>query len=127
MGGLMSMYAMCEYPDVFGGTACLSTHWEGVEPKEDNPVAIAILDYMAANLPSPKSHKIYFDYGTETLDAYYPKYAPEVDRILKASGYSKENFLNLKFEGADHSENSWNKRLDIPLTFLLKKQGKNND
>ena len=82
---------------------------------------------MAANLPSPKSHKIYFDYGTETLDAYYPKYAPEVDRILKASGYSKENFLNLKFEGADHSENSWNKRLDIPLTFLLKKQGKNND
>ena len=121
MGGLMSMYAMCEYPDIFGGAACLSTHWEGAEPKEDNPVAIAILDYMAANLPSPKSHKIYFDYGTETLDAYYPKYAPEVDSILRASGYSKENFLNLKFEGADHSENSWNKRLDIPLTFLLKK------
>lgn len=26
MGGLISMYAVCEYPDVFGGAACLSTH-----------------------------------------------------------------------------------------------------
>jgi len=122
MGGLMSMYAMCEYPDVFGGAACLSTHWEGADPKDNNPIAIAILDYMKANLPNPESHKIYFDYGTETLDAYYPKYAPEVDKILKEVGYSKSNSANLKFEGTDHSENSWSKRLDIPLVFLLKKQ-----
>ena len=27
MGGLISLYAICEYPDIFGGAACLSTHW----------------------------------------------------------------------------------------------------
>jgi len=27
MGGLISLYAVCEYPNVFGGAACLSTHW----------------------------------------------------------------------------------------------------
>ncbi|WP_282148714.1 alpha/beta hydrolase [Algibacter lectus] len=121
MGGLMSMYALCEYPDVFGGAACLSTHWEGAEPKENNPIAQAILDYMELNLPNPESHRIYFDYGTETLDAYYPKFTPEINRILKARGYTSDNSANLEFKGADHSENSWNKRLDIPLTFLLKK------
>ena len=27
MGGLISWYAMCEYPDVFGAAICMSTHW----------------------------------------------------------------------------------------------------
>ena len=26
MGGLISLYALCEYPDIFGGAACLSSH-----------------------------------------------------------------------------------------------------
>jgi len=29
MGGLISHYAICEYPEIFGGAACLSTHWVG--------------------------------------------------------------------------------------------------
>jgi pimeloyl-ACP methyl ester carboxylesterase len=27
MGGMISAYAIAEYPAVFGGAACLSTHW----------------------------------------------------------------------------------------------------
>ena len=125
MGGLMSMYAICEYPEVFSRAACISTHWPGAKPVEGfNPIADAILKYMKAHLPSPEDHRLYFDYGTETLDAFYPKYAPTVDSILIAKGYNDTNFKNLKFEGTDHSENSWNQRLDIPLTFLL---GKDNE
>ena len=30
MGGLISVYALCEYPQVFGGAAGLSTHWVGI-------------------------------------------------------------------------------------------------
>lgn len=119
MGGLMSMYAISEYPDVFGGAACLSTHWPGVMPSENNPHPEAIFKYMEANLPSHKNHKLYFDYGTKTLDQYYPQYASRVDSILIAKGYNEATFKNLKFEGTDHSENSWNKRLNVPLTFLL--------
>ncbi|WP_298494981.1 alpha/beta hydrolase-fold protein [uncultured Algibacter sp.] len=121
MGGLMSMYAICEYPEVFGGAACMSTHWPGANPIENNPLPKAIFKYMEDNLPNPETHKIYFDYGTETLDAYYPEYAPTVTKILKLKGYSENNFKNLKFQGTNHSENSWNKRLDIPLRFLLEK------
>ena len=66
-----------------------------------------------------KIHKIYFDYGTKTLDALYLLYQEMVDTILNLKGYDDSNFLNLRFEDADHSESSWNDRLDIPLKFLL--------
>ena len=121
MGGLMSMYAVAEYPNIFAGAACVSTHWVGAAPKENNPLPKAILDYLEKNLPEVKSHKMYFDYGNKTLDQFYPQYAPRVDSIFKNEGYSDTNFKNLFFEGTNHSELSWQKRIDIPLTFLLKK------
>jgi predicted alpha/beta superfamily hydrolase len=121
MGGLISMYAMCEYPEIFSAAACISTHWVGMMPMEDNPIPNAFFAYMSEHLPSPETHKFYFDYGTKTLDQYYPQYAETVDAIFKKKGYTDANYKNLLFEGADHSENSWQKRLDIPLLFLLKK------
>jgi len=121
MGGLISMYAICEYPEVFGGAACLSTHWVGTFTAENNPIPQAFVDYMATNLPDPDSHKIYFDYGTKTLDALYEPMQMNVDSIMMASGYNETNWKTLKFEGADHSEKSWALRLDIPFTFLLAK------
>ncbi|MCH2192750.1 MAG: hypothetical protein MK119_01260 [Kordia sp.] len=122
MGGLISMYAMCEYPEIYSAAACISTHWEGIVPTtENNPVPDTIFAYMSDHLPSPETHRFYFDYGTETLDKYYPQYAPIVDTIFKRKGYTEKNFANLKFEGENHSENAWQKRLHIPFTFLLKK------
>ena len=120
MGGLISMYAICEYPKVFGGAACLSTHWPGGNPNDSDLLANSFFEYMEEHVPSPNTHKLYFDYGTETLDKFYPKYASRINKIFKDKGYDNSNFKNLKFEGADHSEISWQKRLDIPLTFLLK-------
>ncbi|MFK7833308.1 MAG: alpha/beta hydrolase [Winogradskyella sp.] len=120
MGGLMSMYAISEYPEVFGGAAGLSTHWVGAMPMPNNPYPEAIFKYMEANLPTAGDHKLYFDYGNKTLDEHYPQYATRVDDILKSKGYSDTDFKNLYFEGTDHSESSWNKRLNVPLEFLLK-------
>jgi hypothetical protein len=121
MGGLMSMYAVAEYPTIFAGGACFSTHWVGGTPEEDNPLPASIFSYLETNLPAAKIHKMYFDYGNKTLDAYYPKYAPKVDSIFKKGGYTDANYKNLFFEGTNHSELSWQKRVDFPLTFLLKK------
>ena len=121
MGGLMSMYAISEYPEVFGGAACLSTHWVGARPVDNNPHPEAIFNYMKDHLPKAGDHKVYFDYGDKTLDAFYPQYAPNVDTILREKGYTIYNSRNLFFEGTDHSENSWNERLDVPLIFLLGK------
>lgn len=123
MGGLISMYALCEYPDVFGGAACISTHWPGVNDSEDNPFPAAFQEYLEENLPDPKQgNKIYFDYGTETLDAVYEPHQLKVDAIMKAKGYQEDQWITRKFEGEEHSEKSWSKRLHVPLIFLMGKR-----
>jgi enterochelin esterase-like enzyme len=121
MGGLMSMYAISEYPTIFEGAACMSTHWVGAMAEQNNPFPSAIFSYVATNVPDAKNHKLYFDYGDQTLDRHYPKFAPTVDSIYESKGYNIENFRNLHFPNTDHSEKSWQNRIHIPLTFLLKK------
>lgn len=121
MGGLISMYAICEYPKVFGKAACLSTHWIGFRELENNPIPESFFSYMNEKLPNPKNHKLYFDYGTETLDADYIKYEYRVDEILKEKGYDSKNSKNLKFDGENHSEASWQKRIPIPIEFMFGK------
>lgn len=120
MGGLISMYAICEYPNVFGGAACLSTHWPGTFSTENNPIPNAFIDYLKKKLPDPKNHKIYFDYGDQTLDALYPALQQKVDQVMMNKGFTLTNWETKFFPGENHSETAWAKRLDLPLIFLLK-------
>ena len=112
MGGLVSLYGLCRYPEVFGGAACLSTHWPAGEGM--------MISYLARALPDPSTHRIYFDHGTETLDADYPPYQQRADEAMVAAGYVYgQNWLSRVFQGAEHSERAWCERVDIPLGFLL--------
>lgn len=120
MGGLISMYAICEYPDVFGGAACLSTHWTGIYQLKNNPIPETFYTYLKQNLPNPKKHKIYFDHGDKTLDSLYPTLQKEVDKIMKQKGFCTKNWITKYFPGKDHSEKAWHERFHIPLEFLLK-------
>lgn len=112
MGGLVSLYALCEYPEVFGGAGCISTHWPaGGE---------VLVDALGAALPSPGAHRLYFDYGTETLDASYEPFQGRMDTHLRAAGYREGgDWMTRKFPGAEHCEKSWRERVHIPLRFLL--------
>jgi predicted alpha/beta superfamily hydrolase len=123
MGGLISIYAICEYPNVFGGAAGISTHLPMVgDTKTPHSEAIpaAFRTYLEKNLPKADSRKIYFDYGDQTLDAYYPPLQKKVDEIMKAKSWTEKAWITRSFPGEDHSEKSWAKRLNIPLEFLLK-------
>lgn len=118
MGGLISLYALEQYPHIFGGAGCLSTHWPAGQA--------ALVDAMAANLPAPGQHKLYFDYGTEALDALYEPFQLRMDTHLTAAGYTRDqDWITLKFDGAEHNEVSWRARVDIPLLFLLNEASAN--
>lgn len=121
MGGLISMYAISEYPEIFGGAACLSTHWPGVTPDKGDIASAGFMQYMEKKLPSPDTHRMYFDIGTATLDQYYPPYQKQADEIMRKKGFDKSNWMSKVFEGESHTEIAWNKRLHIPLTFLFGK------
>lgn len=121
MGGLMAWYAMVEYPQVFGGAGCLSTHWPGtaLRPRRNNPSANAFVAYLKAHIPPPAGHRIYFDHGTATLDAMYAPTQQRVDRLFRARGYSDANFMSKVFPGAAHTEDAWAARVTVPMRFLL--------
>lgn len=112
MGGLISCYAICEYPGIFGAAVCMSTHWPAVDG--------ITVNYLKNHLPNPNTHKIYFDYGTATLDALYEPYQLKVNKIMKKNGFvMDDSFVSKKFEGEPHTEIAWNKRLHIPLRYIL--------
>ena len=119
MGGLISMYAVCEYPEVFGGAACLSTHWLGTFTNENNPVPAAFIGYLTKKLPALQQHTLYFDCGDQTLDAFYPPYQKQVDALL--TSYNNKRWKSAFFPGNNHSEKAWHNRLPVPFQFLLGK------
>ena len=121
MGGLISLYAICEYPKIFGGAACLSTHWPGIFEVDNNPFPDAMINYLKSALPNPRRTKIYFDCGDQTLDALYPPLQKRVDQVMTTKGFNKKNWMTRFFPGENHSEKAWARRLEIPILFLLKK------
>jgi enterochelin esterase-like enzyme len=129
MGALISLYAIDEYPQVFGAAGMMSTHWplflpgegrQGVTDAEYEAVSSAFERYLAPALPNPATHRLYFDHGSETLDAIYARYQKRVDAVVARRGYAKgRNWISRNFPGQKHSEISWASRVEIPLRFLL--------
>jgi len=124
MGGLISLYALCEYPQVFGGVACLSSHLSmahlpnGVDGE---PWATGFRNYVGRHLPEANGRLIYMDHGTEGFDADYGQYQEQLDSVIRAKGWDTQHYMSLVFDGDDHNETCWGKRLNQPLQFLLSK------
>lgn len=118
MGGLISAYALCEYPGVFGGAACLSTHW--IATREANPeFPAAAQAYLAQALPRPQSVRFWTDRGTVDLDAQYVQAHARITTLLQARGYVSPHAVTRVVEGAGHSERAWAARAHEALQFLM--------
>ena len=121
MGGLISVYAMNEYPQVFGAAAGLSTHWTGIG-RPNAAIPVAAFNYLQQHLADPATHKLYQDHGTTELDALYGPYQLVIDDIVRERGYENgKNFDSRLFDGAGHNEKAWAARLTIPLLFMMGK------
>jgi enterochelin esterase-like enzyme len=128
MGSLISLYAIDEYPRIFGGAGMMSTHWplfmspdgKSVGDAEYEVVSSAFERYLGPALPDPATHRLYFDHGSETQDAIYARYQDRVDSVVARRGYRQgANWLTRSFPGQKHNELSWASRVDVPLRFLL--------
>lgn len=112
MGGLISAYAISEFPNVFGGAACMSSHW---------PIGYGVVvEWLNDHWPTAGNHRVYFDHGTENFDADYEPYQQQMDKVMRKYGYTDgEDWITRRFDGADHSPRAWRERLHVPLKFLL--------
>lgn len=119
MGGLISVYALLCYPQVFGAAAALSTHWIATYERNAEFPAAA-LAWLRDHLPAdPARLRLYMDRGTTELDALYDEAQAAVDGLMRARGYGPPGWVSRVFEGAGHNEIAWSSRLDIPLRFLF--------
>ena len=119
MGGLISLYATLEYPKIFGGAACFSTHWPLSIKQNSSDFTAAMVQYLGKKLPRRHKPRLYFDYGSATLDAWYAPHQQRVDSVLRAHGYDSSTWLTRSFPGAPHNEAAWKKRVALPMQFML--------
>ena len=126
MGGLISIYAMAEYPRVFGQAAALSVHWPLVAPSDAanaaadaDAVAAAFTRYFATAKWAPGRNRLYIDHGDQGLDQYYRPYSQRIEAEMPALGWTDGSFVSRTWPGGNHNEVSWSARLDVPLLFLF--------
>jgi enterochelin esterase-like enzyme len=118
MGALISIYALNEYPQVFGGAAGLSVHWVGTG-QANAALPLAAFNYLRDRLLPPEGRRLYMDRGTTELDALYGPYQTFVDELVRDRGWGAGQVMSRVFEGTGHNERVWAARLEMPLGFLM--------
>ena len=112
MGGLASLYGISKHPDVYGTALCLSTHWA--------MSTVTFAKQFVSLLPEPsQGSRIWFDHGTEHLDATYGAIQAEVDLAVAARGYVWPQVESRRYIGTSHSEHAWSSRMAEILRWWL--------
>lgn len=125
MGGLISLYALAEHPQVFGAAGALSTHWVGL-PTAWGPARLrnealpqAALAYLREALPPPGRHRIHMDRGTTDLEAFYAPHQAAVNALMHERGWRAPDFRAQVVEDSGHNERDWAARAQDVVEFLL--------
>lgn len=124
MGGLASLAALCEHPQVFGGAVALSAHWVrlptawGLQRLAQDTVPAALLVWLAARLPRAGSHRLWVDRGTDALDGLYAPALTRFEALLRERGHGPDAAAVRVFEGTGHTERDWAARFGSALAFV---------
>ncbi len=104
LGGLISLYAFFDKPQVFGLCGALSpSMWVGRR---------VIYQHIRPPLPADR---IYIDNGSQESST-----RPLIDRLLEQGYRDGQDLWYLCEEGGQHTESAWARRLPGALRFLLK-------
>ncbi len=109
MGGLMTLYALCRYPDVFRGGAALSPSlWI-------DPEACA---KMIAGADWAEHIALYLDYGEKELKNHGERQRQGLVRCIDALMQKGAPFTFRLIGGGTHSERSWREQVPAFLEAL---------
>ena len=108
MGGLMALYGVCNYNDVFQKAACISpSFWVS----KDRVVDIVAKADLATD------SRVYIDYGSLEL----PTHAPSSEALVSVARMLLSRRVNVTLKivpGGIHSESSWEKQIPIFMECL---------
>ena len=127
MGGLIGLSLMLEYPNVFGSSIGLSTHWTGISFTDyillpirgyigpSDSTAQALIAYFQQYKSQMSRRAIYIDYGDLGLDAHYEPYVMSIKKM--AETYNSRICI-AKFINEGHEPKYWGKRLTSALSWV---------
>jgi len=108
MGGLMALYGVCDYNDVFQKAACISpSFWVS----KDKVVDIVTKAEIATD------SRIYIDYGSLEL----PNHAPSSEALVSVARMLLTRRVNVTLKivpGGIHNESSWEKQIPEFMDYL---------
>ena len=108
MGGLMALYGVCNYNDVFQKAACISpSFWVS----KDRVVDIVAKADLATD------SRVYIDYGSLEL----PTHAPSSEALVSVARMLLSRRVNVTLKivpGGIHSESSWEKQIPEFMDYL---------
>lgn len=108
MGGLMSLYAVCEYNDVFKKAACISPSFWIAKDR--------VLD-IVTNSAIATDSSIYIDYGSLEL----PNHANSSEALFSVARLLLTRRVNVVLKiipGGMHNESSWQKQIPAFMEYL---------
>ena len=119
-GGILSAYALLEYPHVFGSAICLSSHWIGIFQSEDNPFPGELINYVDTKVPLLSGrHRLFMDVADTGLDLLYHPTQQRIDELMRKHGIPNGIWKTMYQTNAEHTESSWNQRLPDALEFVF--------
>jgi predicted alpha/beta superfamily hydrolase len=108
MGGLISHYAINQYPGVFSKAGVFSpAYW----------TAPASYEFVASK-PAPKDARIYMLMGAEEGDSMVPD-VKRMAEVLRASGHPAERTVLKIVPGAHHNEGFWSKEFREAVLWMF--------
>jgi predicted alpha/beta superfamily hydrolase len=121
-GGLISMYTVCEYPEIFSSAASLSSFINN----PDELIQKATMKYLKKNIPDPSGHKFYIDTWDNLPKEHYTKYQTKINALFKKKKYTDDRYFCLEYQQETPNETSWSNRLSIALKFLISNKMNNS-
>jgi predicted alpha/beta superfamily hydrolase len=113
MGGLISHYAINQYPQVFSKAGIYSpSYW----------VSNASLQFIATH-PAARDARLYLATGEKESDSQVPDVQRSFAEILKA-GHPRENVSLKIVAGAEHNEKFWREDFEQAVLWLFADQAK---
>lgn len=108
MGGLMALYGVCDYNNVFQKAACISpSFWVSKDKVVD----------IVSNADLATDSRIYIDYGSLEL----PNHAPSSEALVSVARMLLTRRVNVTLKiipGGIHSESSWEKQIPEFMDYL---------
>ena len=109
MGGLISLYALLKYPEVFGNAGVFSpAFWLSSD-----------LFQYAEKAKLEKYSRMYFVCGDSESDTMVSDMKKMAD-VIRAKGVSEQNTPEVIAKGAKHNEKQWNSDFPAFYTWLFK-------